>query len=144
MANITAFADTFRDWEGLMGAIAENAAQVPGTEPFTAALQATLEQAKALKVQQESLAGNRRAVTNSFLRQVDQGKLEARKLRSFIVSVLGPRSPLLPLFGIPPKPERKISPTRRRKAAEAQPTTKPPAAAEAAAAGPAEPAKPGF
>lgn len=126
MAEITAYADTFRDWEGLIGTIAENAALVPGTEPFVAVLQATLTKAKELKVQQESLAGNRLALTEGFLRQVDAGKDQARKLRSFIVSVLGPRSPYLSLFGIPPKPERKIVVRRRRKAK--QPTvTQPPA-----------------
>jgi hypothetical protein len=116
MAEITAYADTFRDWEGLIGTIAENAALVPGNEPFVAVLQATLTKAKEIKVQQESLAGNRLAMTESFLRQVDAGKDQARKLRSFIVSVLGPRSPYLSLFGIPPKPERKIVVRRRRKA----------------------------
>src|SRR4030095_345120 len=125
MAEITAYADTFRDWEGLIGTIAANAALVPGTEPFVAVLQATLTKAKELKVQQESLAGNRLALTESFLRQVDAGKDQTRKLRSFIVSVLGPRSPYLPLLGIPPQPGCKIVVRRRRKSK--QPTETPPA-----------------
>ncbi len=125
MAEITAYADTFRDWEGLIGTIVENAALVPGYEPFVASLQATLARAKELKVQQESLEGNRLALTESFLRQVDAGKDQTRKLRSFIVSVLGPRSPYLALFGIPPKPERKIVVRRRRKS---KPTATPPPA----------------
>ena len=126
MAEITAYADTFRDWEGLIGSIAENAALVPGTEPFVAALQATLAKTKELKVQQESLEGNRLALTESFLRQVDAGKEQTRKLRSFIVSILGPRSPYLPLFGIRPKPERLIVVRRRRKSNQ-PPVTQPPA-----------------
>jgi len=146
MPGITAHADTFRDWEGLIGAVAENAALVPGTEPFTAALQTTIAQAKVLKVQQESLEGNRLALTESFLRQVDAGKVQARKLRSFIVSVLGPRSPLLALFGIPIKPERKIIIRRRRKAKLPVPTPPPsnPPAPEPVKAEEPAPSKPGF
>ena len=125
MGEITAYADTFRDWEGLIGSIAENAELVPGNEPFVAALQAMLEKAKELKLQQESLEGNRLGVTEGFLRQVDAGKDQARKLRSFIVSVLGPRSPYLSLFGIPPKPDRKVIVRRRRKS---KPTVPPPSA----------------
>src|SRR6185295_10624802 len=102
------------------------AALVPGCEPFVAALQATLARAKELKVQQESLEGNRLGLTESFLRQVDAGKDQTRKLRSFIVSILGPRSPYLSLFGIPTKPERKIVVRRRRK--PKQPVETPPPA----------------
>jgi hypothetical protein len=146
MPEITAYADTFRDWEGLIGNVVENAALVPGAEPLKAALETALAQAKALKIQQESLEGNRQAVTESFLHQVDSGREQARKLRSFIISVLGPRSPYLPLFGIPPKPLRKIRPNRSRKTKPQGPTQPPanPPAPQAATDDPPAPAKPGF
>jgi hypothetical protein len=104
MPDITAWADAFRDWDALIGQLNENGDLVPGHEAQKADLLAIFERARLLKVQQESLKGNAVAATDSFLDAVDEGRDKARKLRSFIVSVLGPRNPKLKLFGIPPKP----------------------------------------
>ena len=144
MPDITAYGPTFRGWESLIGNLNVNGHLVPGHEPLKAELAAALEAAKELKVQQESLEGNRVAATDRFLRQVDDGKERARKLRSFIVSVLGPRSPYLKLFGINPKPVPNINPKRKRQAKPETPTQPPakPPAPEGQTAKPSDPAKP--
>src|SRR5262245_22228028 len=109
MPNITAFSKVFRDLDALIGACDENPGLIPGHESLKGDLQASLAQARGAKNQQESLAGNRLAATADFLQKADAAQEGARKLRSFIVSVLGPRSPYLPLFGIAPKPTRNIN-----------------------------------
>ncbi len=133
MPDITAFSKSFRDWDGLIGALDENGSLVPGHEALKAELVAALVEAKQLKIQQESLAGNRLAATDQFLDKLDEGRLKARKLRSFIVSVLGPRSPYLSLFGIEPKkapnPNNRRKKTRKGNAAAPAPAT-PPASGE--------------
>lgn len=142
MPDINAYADTFTDLERLIGALNENGALVPGHDALKAELAATLEQVKVLKLQQESLKGNTLAATDRFLDKLDEGKVLARRLRSFIVSVLGPQSPFLPLFGIPPKPVANPNTRRRRKKKQEAPAQTPsnPPAAEATAKA-AEPAK---
>ena len=123
MPNISAYADAFREWDKLIGALNENGALIPGHEAQKAGLAATLEEAKQLKIQQESFAGNRLAATDRFLNKVDEGRQKFSQLRSFIVSVLGPRSPLLPQFGISSKPETIVNPRLRK--AKAKTPSKP-------------------
>jgi hypothetical protein len=135
MAEITTWADAFRAWDALIGQLNENGALVPGHEAQTAALAATYEKARQLRIEQESLKGNAIAATDRFLDAVDEGNEQASKLRSFIVSVMGPRNPQLKLFGIRPKAVR-----RRRSKKQTPvnpptpetPTTDPPVAAKAA------------
>jgi hypothetical protein len=126
MPDISAVADAFREWDKLIGALDENGALVPGHEAQKAGLAAALEEAKQLKIQQESFAGNRLAATDRFLNKVDEGRQKFSQLRSFIVSVLGPRSSSLPLFGIRPKPEKIVNPNLLKRKARAGTSTKPP------------------
>lgn len=128
MPRITTWANAFRAWDALIGQLNENGALVPGHEAGKADLLATLERARQLRLQQESLKGNAIAATDRFLDAIDQGNEQASRIRSFIISVLGPQSPQLPLFGIRPKlvPNPNNRPSRRRqakKAASTQPTT---------------------
>jgi|SRR6185295_8981300 len=127
MPDITAWADAFRDWDALIGQLNENGALVPGHEAQKADLLATFEQARLLRVQQESLKGNAIAATDHFLDAVDEGRDKARKLRSFIVSVLGPQNPQLKLFGIRPKPlpNPNNRPGRRRRRKKQTPVNPP-------------------
>src|SRR6185295_1855513 len=134
MPRVTTWADAFRAWDALIGQLNENGALVPGHEAGKADLLATLERAKQLRLLQESLKGNAIAATDRFLDAVDQGNEQASRIRSFIISVLGPQSPQLPLFGIRPKPVPNPNnrPSRRRQAKKAaappqQPTGTPPA-----------------
>lgn len=147
MPHITAFSKTFRDWEGLIGNLDENGALVPGHEALKAELAAALAEAKVLKVQQESLAGNRVAATDQFLDKVEEGRRKVQRLRSFIVSVLGPESPYLKMFGIAPKPVPNPNNRRNRKRKSKKETpTQPPAGPPASEAQTKakEPSKPGF
>ena len=142
MPDISAYADAFREWEKLIGILDENGALVPGHEAQKAGLAATLEEARQLKIQQESLAGNRLAATDRFLNKVDEGRQKFSQLRSFIVSVLGPRSPQLPLFGIRPKPEKIVNPNLLKRKARAETSTKPPTNPPAPASQTAKAAEP--
>ncbi|HEV8581860.1 MAG TPA: hypothetical protein VGX68_22555 [Thermoanaerobaculia bacterium] len=128
MPEITAFSKVFRDLEALVATFIENGGLVPGHESLRVELEAALVKAKDSKTQQESLQGNRLAATSQFITDVDAAKEAARRLRSYIVSVLGPRSPYLPLFGIAIKPTPNLG-VRRRKA-KSQPATEKPAPAK--------------
>src|SRR6476469_6174532 len=63
MPTITAYADLFRDWEGVSGACAQNAPLLPKSEAIRPELDAILVQVKDLKIQQENLKGNAQAMT---------------------------------------------------------------------------------
>jgi hypothetical protein len=107
MPKITSYGAIFRDWDGLLGAVARNASLLPAADPLRNAMEAVLAKAKDLKLQQEDLAGKRQATTQALQQLVDDGREVARKLRAHVVSTLGSRTELLKQFGIP---------TRRRKA----------------------------
>jgi hypothetical protein len=136
MPDITAYSKAFRDMEGLIGACNENGNLIPGHEPLKAELQAALEEARTLKVQQESLAGNRLAATDRFLDKVDEGRVKRQKLRAFIISVLGPQSVHLKLFGIAPQPVPNPNSRRRRKKKSETPETPTPETPTQTPAGP--------
>ena len=118
MPRVTTWADAFRAWDALIGQLNENGALVPGHEGQKTELLATYEKARQLRVEQESFKGNAIAATDRFLDAVDVGNEQASRLRSFIVSVLGPQNPQLKLFGINPKPVPNPNnrPSRRRQA----------------------------
>jgi hypothetical protein len=121
MPDISAVADAFREWEKLIGALDENGALIPGHEAQKDQLAAILAEARQLKIVQESFAGNRAVATDRFLHKVDEGRQKFSQIRNFIVSVVGPRSSLLSLFNIPPKPEKIVNPTKRK--GKARPVT---------------------
>jgi len=147
MPQIITYADTFRDWRGLVGAVLQHADKVPGAEPLRAELEAALSKTEDLKQQQETLEATRLAVTKEFQTALDDGLEKTRKLRAFIKSVLGTRNELLGQFGIPvnrlPRPK-----TNKSKKPSAKPTAPAPVTPQAPGALPtavqAEPAKPGF
>jgi len=152
MPQIVTYADTFRDWRGLVGAVLQHADKLPGAEPFRAELEAALGKTEDLKQQQETLEATRLAVTKDFQASLEDGNEKTRKLRAFIKSVLGTRNELLPQFGIPvnrvPRPKtNKAKKPGAKPTTPANPSTPPPAhppATEVPTAIQAEPAKPGF
>jgi hypothetical protein len=106
MPKITAHADIFRDWDAVLGACTQNAGLLPGVDPFKGELVAMLTQAQDLKIQQESLEGQRKAVTQQLERTLEGGKEWARKLRAFAVVHLGTDNKALTQFGVRPRQRR--------------------------------------
>jgi hypothetical protein len=148
MPKLITYADTFRDWRGLIGATNELADKLPGAEPLKAELEASLAKAEGLKLQQETLESTRLATTKDFRDSIQEGQEKARQLRSFVVSVLGTRSELLKQFGLQPNRVPRPKSTKSKKPAPAQEPANPPAPEAAvtasAAPAPAAAAKPGF
>jgi hypothetical protein len=106
MPKITAQAKVFRDWEGVLGATAQNAAQLPGVDPLKADLEALLAQARDIKVQQESHEGSRLVTTQQLKKVIEDGREAARKLRAFAVVHLGTANKALSQFGVTPRQRR--------------------------------------
>jgi chromosome segregation ATPase len=102
MPEITAYKGIFRDWEGVSGACAKNAALLPKSEAIRPELDAILVQLKDFKIEQENLTGNRQALTQRIRQLVTEGREVARKLRNQIKVELGDKSEHLPQFGIAP------------------------------------------
>jgi hypothetical protein len=102
MPEITAYRGIFRDWEGVSGACAQNAALLPKSEAIRPELDSILVQLKDFKIQQENLAGTRQALTQRIRQLVAEGREVARKLRNQIKVELGAKSEHLPQFGIAP------------------------------------------
>jgi hypothetical protein len=147
MPPITADAKLFRDWESTVGATDKNPDLLPGVDPLKADVQASLTQARDLKIQQEDLEGKRKAITQQLSAVKKDGRNKVRKLRAFVVSQLGPDSKHLTQWGIRP-----IGAGRKRaktatavKAKPAQPVPKaqePPAVQEEKEGAPQKPATP--
>jgi hypothetical protein len=136
MPRLTAHGKIFRDWEALLGACEKNANLLTGMEPLRTELETFLTQVRDLKLQQESLTGNKKAATQSLGELLEQGVEVSRRLRAFVVSRIGTKTELGTMFGLVPtgRKGRKKSKT---------PVAKPPAAPPAtAAAGPEEPPSP--
>src|SRR3954462_11413943 len=132
MPKITAHSKVFRDWEGLLGACAKNAALMPNIEPLRAELEAFLAQAREVKLQQESLMAEKATTTQRLFEIEVDGTEAASKLRALAFSNLGSHTELLTQFGLVPKP-RRVRRTRNKKSKAAR------AAARAAQAAKAKP-----
>lgn len=135
MPEINAYADVFRDWDALLGACERNVDLLPGVDPFKQELESFRDRLKVLKIDQEHLAGHRQATTQRVTQALDGGREAARKLRFYVVSLLGSRNELLNQFGISVNRSRKVakkaeSPTPTP---EPQPTPTPEAGAQSAA-----------
>jgi hypothetical protein len=100
MPKITAQADVFRDWEAVLGACAQNATLLPGADALKAELDTLLAQARDLKVQQETLEGQRQGITQKLKKVIEDGRESARKLRAFAVIKLGTDNAALSQFGV--------------------------------------------
>jgi len=102
----TAKADVFRDWDAVLGACTENASLVPGVNPLKAELEGLLAQAKDLKIQQETLEGQRQAVTQKLDKTIEDGRESVRKIKAFTVVHLGSANKALSQFGVKPRARR--------------------------------------
>jgi hypothetical protein len=122
MPEITAQGKVFRDWEGLLGACAQNASLLPGTDALKTELETLLAQARELKIQQENLAGNKNATTQRLAKTIDDGREVARKLRAQVVVNLGTDSKHLSQFGVAPRQKK---PRKTKTPAPPPPTVTP-------------------
>jgi hypothetical protein len=100
MPKITAQADVFRDWEAVLGACNQNAPLLPGVDPLKAELEGLLTQARDLKIQQETLEGQRQGLTQRLMKVIDDGRESARKVRAYAVIKLGTDNKALSQFGV--------------------------------------------
>ena len=125
---IIAYADLFRDWEGVSGACIQNAALLPKSEAIRPDLDAILAQVKDLKIQQENVIGHGQAMTQQLVELVETGREVTRKLRNQIKVELGAKNEHLVQFGIAPlrKPTRKTAAVKSPAPVTTEtPTTKP-------------------
>ena len=130
MPKLTAHGKIFRDWEALLGACEKNVTVLTGMEPLRTELETFLTQVRDLKLQQESLNGNKKATTQRLGELIDEGVEVSRMLRAFVLSRIGTKTDLGKMFGLP---------TGRKTRKKA----KPPAVSQAtAAASPAAPPDP--
>ena len=100
MPKLTAHADVFRDWEAVLGACAQNVALLPGVDSLKTDLDALLTQARDLKIQQETMEGQRQGVTQRLKKVLEDGREAARKVRAFAVVKLGTDNKALSQFGV--------------------------------------------
>ena len=115
-------ADVFRDWDAVLGAAAQNAAQVPGIDPFKSELEGFLAQARDLKIQQETLEGQRMGITQKLEKVIENGRESARKVRGYARIHLGSDNKALKQFGVAPRVRRG---SKKAKPPETPPTTEP-------------------
>lgn len=112
-------ADVFRDWDAVLGAVTQNAALLPGVDPFKSELEGFLTQAKDLKIQQETLEGQRMGVTQKLEKVIEDGRESARKVRGFARIHLGTDNKALKQFGVAPRVRRG---SKKAKAPETPPS----------------------
>jgi hypothetical protein len=122
-------ADVFRDWESVLGAATQNAALVPGVDPFKAELESFLAQARDLKIQQETLDGQRMGVTQKLDKVIQDGRESARKVRGYARIHLGTDNMALKQFGVAPRVRRG---SKKAKPPETPPPTETPSSDGAA------------
>src|SRR6185369_3771959 len=106
MPQITAHADLFRDWDAVLGACTQNASQLPGVDALKTELEGLLAQVRELKIQQETLEGQRRGVTQKLDKGIEDGREVVRKLRAFVVVHLGSDNKALSQFGVKARSRR--------------------------------------
>jgi len=144
MPPITADAKLFRDWESTVGATDKNPDLLPGVDPLKAEVQASLAQARDLKIQQEDLEGKRKAITQQLTAVKKEGSNKVRKLRAFVVSQLGPDSKHLTQWGVKPIGAGRKRPKvpKAKKVKQVQPAQEPPPVPEEKEGAPQKPATP--
>jgi hypothetical protein len=90
----------------MLAACDENPELLAGVEPFKGALKDLLAQMRAIKTQQDQLAGLRRAATQQLGVTMDDTKEARRRLQSFVKTRMHSRNAQLSQFGIPPNGRR--------------------------------------
>ncbi|HZF09234.1 MAG TPA: hypothetical protein VFE33_10640 [Thermoanaerobaculia bacterium] len=130
-----AFSDLLREWESLLDAVADHAAELAPVESHRAAVADSLEKARQAKAFQDSHKASKQKTTQSLKSIVIEGEDRVRRLRGAIRAEMGTTTEQLTQFG--------ILPIRRRPARHQPdtptPTPAPQPEAQAAKAGPGGP-----
>jgi hypothetical protein len=108
-AKPSALADTLRDWESLLTAVADHAAELGVAEPYRAALAESLDKVRQAKGVQELHDAHRQTSTRTLGEVLMEGKDRAVRLRGAIQAVLGPTTERLIQFGIRPSRRRQLA-----------------------------------
>jgi hypothetical protein len=119
-ASRKSLADILRNWESLLGAVADHATDLSTVEPHRAALAESLDQVRAAKGAQALQGATRQTSTQTLQQVLTEGQDRAIRLRGAIRAELGPTTEMLTQFG--------IRPLRRRRRPPASTPTPPPAA----------------
>jgi hypothetical protein len=120
MPQVKAHADVFRDWDAVLGAVTQNAALLPGVDSLKAELEGFIAQARDLKIQQETLEGQRQGVTQKLDAALEAGRETVRKIKAFAVVHLGSGNMALSQFGITVRVGRNF---RKKKSPDTPPPT---------------------
>ena len=122
LAKPGALSDLLREWESLLNAVADHAADLGPADPYRAALAESLEKVKQAKGVQELNAAAKQTSTQTLKQMVSEGKDRAIRLRGAIRAALGPTTEMLTQFGIRPLRRR---PLRHKQQPSEAPTPAP-------------------
>ncbi len=106
---------------GPRGLRQERGSSSRGSIPSRPSLEGFLAQAKDLKIEQETLEGRRRAVTQQLEAAIENGRETARKIRAFVVVHLGTANQAISQFGVTVRKRRGGSKKSKSKSPGAQP-----------------------
>jgi hypothetical protein len=107
---------TFKDWDALLKAVKLHETDLGGITPFQEAMEKAYAAAQASQVVQNARRAYAKEATRRLRVHLEAGADAASYLRSFIKSVLGPRSEMLFRFGMKPRLSRRPSSPRRKQA----------------------------
>ncbi|HEX4964790.1 MAG TPA: hypothetical protein VF173_28515 [Thermoanaerobaculia bacterium] len=100
------YAEVMQDWEALLAALLENAANLPDVERSRTAFEDHVAKTKELKVRQDSQTAARQETTQALTQRMKDGVELAIRLRSMVKGNLGPKNERLVQFGIAPLRKR--------------------------------------
>src|SRR5262245_1885680 len=129
MPSASSFADFIRDWQQLIAAYTNNAANVAAGQPLLPELQALLNQALELKSRQENLTAAKQQITKEIRGVTTAAKEIALRMRSHAKGSLGTENEVLNEFNVAPRrkrgPRKDKTKKQTKKPATEQPTTSP-------------------
>jgi hypothetical protein len=111
-------ADVLHDWQELLAASADNAADLAAAEPQRQAVEEHLKTARELRARQESHRASRQQLTKEIKQLIADGQEAARRLRSGVKANIGTKTERLTQF--------KIAPIRPRGGKSKAPQVNPP------------------
>jgi hypothetical protein len=112
MPNPSSYADLVRDWELLLTAAQDNAAELAEAEPQRAALAQHLEATRAVKARQDSAGAIKQQITQELNKMLVDGRELAIRLRNAVRSFMGHRNERLVQFGVAPLRKRQRRPKK--------------------------------